>query len=184
LKLQQPYWLMLGATRPKKRLVELVEALGQAGRSRAACLLVSGPATATLALAQAKAQALGLELVHLDERLGRDWPREELSSLLSGAEALLSVARSEGFALPVLEALAAGTPAIVTNAAGPAQTFGARVLVADLERRAEEPGSLAAALDRARGQDTGQRRANRESVRTFTWERSAAAVEALWEQLV
>jgi glycosyltransferase involved in cell wall biosynthesis len=184
LNIRGPYWLMLGGTRPKKRLLELIETLGQSGQPKGRCLLVSGPSNTTLTAAQERARCLGLDLVHLDQRLGGPWPRAELSTLLSGAEALLCLAHSEGFGLPVLEALSAGTPAIVSPGSGPAQTFGARVLVAALERRPEESGSLAQALALARNQGSAEREANRNSVRHFTWERTAAAVEALWERLL
>jgi len=44
--------------------------------------------------------------------------RKELASLYKGADIFLSTARSEGFCLPALEAMASGCPVILTNSGG------------------------------------------------------------------
>jgi glycosyltransferase involved in cell wall biosynthesis len=179
LCVERPYLLALGATRRKKRLPELVAALGAAPAARGLALLVSGARSEGLAQAEALAERAGLELIAIDGRLGRPAREPELAALLAGARALLSAAKSEGFGFPVLEALAQGTPALVQARSGPELSFPAARSI-DFA----DPAALSAALEVALRADAAARQALIDSVRPFTWERAAAAVEALWSSVL
>ena len=46
------------------------------------------------------------------------WPREDIHGLIKASDAYVSLHRSEGFGLPIAEAMLLGTPVIVTNWSG------------------------------------------------------------------
>jgi glycosyltransferase involved in cell wall biosynthesis len=52
-------------------------------------------------------------------------PRERMAEIYSAADVLLNASMGEGFGIPVLEAQAAGTPAIVTNVTAMSEVCGA-----------------------------------------------------------
>jgi glycosyltransferase involved in cell wall biosynthesis len=105
----------------------------------------------------------------------------DLEALYRGAVALVFASRLEGFALPVYESLARGTPAIVTDLA----VFGAelspgllRVPVDDARALADAMLTLAAdAKLRARLGAAGQG-----AVSGLTWERAARATRDVFAQ--
>lgn len=178
LGIGSPYLLFPGSTRPKKRLPELVRYLAAAPAARGLALVVSGPPSPSLSAAAREAERSGLHLISADSRLDRPIGDELLAALIAGAAAVLSAARSEGFGFPILEALALGTPALVQAGSGPELSFPAALAV-DLA----DPAALSEALGRAQSLGSAERRELVASVAGFTWERAAAAVEALWERL-
>ena len=83
----------------------------------------------------------------------------------------------EGFGLPVLEAMASGTPVVCSDAAALPETAGGAARLA-------APGEVAEAAARRCSGDEGERAsacARRASRRAagFTWDRTARAVDAL-----
>lgn len=109
------YFLFVGAIEPKKNLGRLIEAYLSAGVDRP--LIVAGPrawkAEGELRLLEGAAAAPGAERVR---RLG--WlPADHLRVLVAGARAVLSPSLYEGFGLPMVEAMAMGTP-VMTSAEG------------------------------------------------------------------
>jgi len=109
------YFLFVGAIEPKKNLGRLIEAYLSAGLDRP--LIVAGPpawkAEGELRLVGGAAAAPGADRVR---RLG--WlPADHLRALVAGARAVLSPSLYEGFGLPMVEAMAMGTP-VMTSAQG------------------------------------------------------------------
>ena len=97
-------------------------------------------------------------------------PDADLRAVVAGAAALVLPSRDEGFGLPVLEALAAGTPVVASDLPVLREVGGEVVTYA----AAGDPEALAAALTAVLDDpgDPGPRRAR---AAAFTWERSARA---------
>jgi glycosyltransferase involved in cell wall biosynthesis len=96
---------------------------------------------------------------------------DELAALYRGARCLLFPSTYEGFGLPVLEAMAAGT-AVVCPAGPPYDEFAGGVAVTC---DPTDPGSIAAALREAVERHDELAALGRERAASFTWERTAKA---------
>ncbi len=142
--------------------------------------------------AVAAASAVGLPLVVVgpekDARLAEELrlagadvrgyvPKEELAQLYRGAAALVLPSRYEGFGLPVVEAMASGTPVVATpddalrEVAGDAAVFAEPRGLADAVRSALD--------DRERLVAGGLERARR-----FSWEETARRTLAVYRELL
>ena len=103
----------------------------------------------------------------------------ELAALYRGARCVLYPSLYEGFGLPVLEAMACGTPVVTSRGTAMEEVAGgAAVLVDPLDAQVIAGGIAEAQARRDELVPQGLARA-----REFTWQRSADAVEALWREL-
>ena len=140
-----------------------------------------------LALVQQAARALAVELrvvgargwggVEVDGWLGRV-SDEELARLYRGARCLVYPSLYEGFGIPVLEAMACGTP-VVTSARGATEEVagGAAVLVDP-----HDPAAIANGIEEAAARRDELRARGFERAAQFTWERVAAETWAVYEE--
>lgn len=175
LGLPEQYLLTVATLEPRKGLDVLLAALAQPGAPDLPLLCAGQPGWGGQD-PQALAAAAGLapDRVRL---LGRV-PDADLAVLLDRATALVVPSRSEGFGLPLLEAMAAGTPVVTSEAAALVEVGGGAARTAALEPRA-----LAAALAEVAG-DPGLRvamsAAGRERAAAYTWDDAA---DRLWTAL-
>jgi glycosyltransferase involved in cell wall biosynthesis len=169
----RPYFLYAGNHRPHKDLPTLVRAWETLPETYAVDLLMTGPAEAAFAGA-CRAQG---ELVFLGERA-----EGELWSLQRGAAAYVHAALREGFGLPLLEALRAGTPVLAAEPAVP------RVLAPHVERfAAGDVAALRALMARALdGEPALRARAAHGNAATadLTWERTVRATAEVYRELL
>ena len=108
------------------------------------------------------------------------WPQEALPACMAAAEMLLMPSRYEGFGLPVLEAMAVGTPVVVSDRGALPETVGDAGLVLPLHDETwgrEIPLLLRDAARLARMREAGFVRA-----RMMSWESSAAQLSAVLEK--
>lgn len=173
-----PYLLYVGAITPRKGLGTLAIALQRLG-SRIPPLLVVGPDGVRAVAVRAQVASLGL-----GDRLrflGRV-PDDELATLLHHATLLCHPSEAEGFGIPVLEAMGAGTPVIAGDIPSVREIGGDAVVLVP----PRDADALAAAIEalvtdpaeRTRLQAAGRRRAE-----PFTWEAMTDRIAELYRQL-
>lgn len=107
------YLLYFGGFDPRKGLDLLVEGMGRAfaDPARAPAVVLAGAVNPAATAVQRAGEARGLR-VHLPGYV----PDEDLASLLGGATLFVYPSRYEGFGIPPLLAMAAGTPCVVSDA--------------------------------------------------------------------
>ncbi len=140
------YVLVVGAVQARKNQLAALAA----AEAVPLPLVVAGPV---------KDEALAAELRRRGADLRGYVSQEELVELYRGAACLVQASRFEGFGLPVLEAMACGTPVVALDepalreVAGDAAVFvDERHLAGGVQRAIEERDRLVAAgLERARG---------------------------------
>ena len=131
------------------------------------------------------------DTVALPERLGISehvrWtdyiPQHDLPAVYSQATALVFPTLYEGFGLPLLEAMACGTPVITANVSAMPEVVGDAALLVD-PLNVEEIG---AAIDRVSADPELRARlavAGPNRARQFTWERAARETVAVYEEAV
>ena len=166
-----PYVLYLGTIEPRKNLPVLLEAFERLRLRHRDLRLVlagtpgwgSGDFERRLALSSER-EAVSL-LGYVDD--------DDVPALLRAASAVAYPSSAEGFGLPVLEALACGSPIVTTTSSVMADVAGGAALLA----RAGDAFDLGEAIDEAlAGGPTGAARRAAGLVRAgeFTWERCAS----------
>jgi glycosyltransferase involved in cell wall biosynthesis len=178
LRLPPRYLLSLATMEPRKGLDVLLEAMALPQAPDLPLVVVGQAGWGGVDVATRAAQ-LGLaERVIV---LGRV-PDAQLAAVLAGAEALVMPSRAEGFGLPVLEAMAAGVPAVTSDDAALVEVGGGAPLIAPRG----DAGALADALARIAGDDAlrGElSRLGRLRAADFDWDECAASLWALYASL-
>lgn len=109
-------------------------------------------------------------------------PRDEMSAIYAGASCFVFPSIYEGFGLPVLEAMACGTPVVTSNISSMPEVAGrAAVLVDPYDEESIASGILAVVSD-----PSLQATLRREGIlrsRTFSWDRAARETLALYRDV-
>ncbi|MBZ0277950.1 MAG: glycosyltransferase family 4 protein [Anaerolineae bacterium] len=113
MNLPERFWLFLGTLEPRKNLVTLLEAYAALPRSERLPLILAGGKGWDYDPIFAAVERLSLSD---SVRFPGFVPVEDLPLWYNSAEVFIYPSVFEGFGLPVLEALACGTPVIVSNA--------------------------------------------------------------------
>jgi glycosyltransferase involved in cell wall biosynthesis len=106
---------------------------------------------------------------------------EKLPGLLRGSIALVFLSRYEGFGIPILEAMASGTPAFVSNFASLPEVAGGAGIVVDVTRPAEVAATVAALSDDAQRRNELIERGY-ERARAFSWDACVTRLLTAMEQ--
>ncbi|MBC8249028.1 MAG: glycosyltransferase family 4 protein [Anaerolineales bacterium] len=164
------YILFVGTLQPRKNLTRLIEAFSN----------IQYPISNIQLLIAGKKGWLYEKIFRQVEELGLEGrvvftgyvAEGDLPALLSGARLFVFPSLYEGFGLPVLEAMACGTPVVCSNASSLPEVAGdAAVLVDPLD--VEE---LAAAMERVLGDEklrAGLIERGFEQAKKFSWEKCA-----------
>ncbi|HVG02757.1 MAG TPA: glycosyltransferase family 1 protein [Nitrospira sp.] len=174
------YILFVGGADPRKNHRVFLQAVAQSrselgGRA----ILLVGDAEHKEGSYRATAQALGLEQhVRYTGRLDRG----DLRRLYAGADVFVFPSRYEGFGMPVLEAMACGTPTITSLSSSLPEVAGDAALLVD----PDDVEALGKAMIRMLSDAelrAEYRRRGFERAESFTWQRTALRTSALYHEL-
>ena len=152
------YVLAVGTLEPRKNLA----VVQQAAERSAAPLRVVG--------------ARGWGDVQVDGWLGRV-SDSDLAALYRGARCLVYPSLYEGFGIPVLEAMACGTPVVTSRGGATEEVAGGAAVLVD----PNDPAAVAAGIEEAASRRDELRALGLERAAQFTWERVAAETRAVYE---
>ena len=158
-----PYVLTVSTLEPRKNVETVLEAFRRLRASRP-----------ELELVVAGAVAPGVKPPDTVEgvRFLGFVPDEELASLYRGAAAFVYASRFEGFGMPVVEALACGTPTVASAHPSLSEAAGHAAFRAD----ESNPDSIADALEQALARPDERREVGLVHAAGFTWRACGAAV--------
>ena len=154
------YVLAVGTLEPRKNLARAVEAARLAGVE----LRVVG--------------ARGWGGVDVPGWVGRI-DDTELAALYRGARCLVFPSLYEGFGLPIVEAMACGTPVVTSRGGATEEVAGGAAVLVD----ARSSDQIAAGIEEASRRRDELVALGLERARAFTWKGAADQVEALWREL-
>ncbi len=169
LPVLRPYLLYVGALEPRKGVISLVDAferMASAGSELQLILAGDGASSYRRALSDRIAQGSIRERIEIVS--GAD--RSRIIDLIAHASALVMPTHAEGFALPVLEALALGTPVVASDIPSIRSWADDAVHYAPVGETEVWAEKMSAAV----GMDNTERRRRQAFTRRFRWSRCAA----------
>ncbi len=158
------YVLSVGAIQARKNQLAALEAADAVGLP----LVVVGPT---------KDASLADELRRRGARLEGYVDTEKLAELYRGAACLVQSSRHEGFGLPVVEAMASGTPVVAVPDAALREVAGDAAIFV-------EESDLADGIRRALAERDRLSAAGVERARAFTWRATAETTLAVYRELL
>lgn len=177
----RPYIVFVGNIKPHKNLLRLVRAFASVADRLPHDLLIVGRREGFI-VADAE---VAREAARLGERVRftGELEQAELREIVASASLLALPSTYEGFGLPPLEAMAAGTPVLVSRAGSLPEVCGEAALYCD----SADTGDIAEKLlrlatDVALRAELAER--GSEHARAFTWERCAEETRAVLDELL
>lgn len=177
--LPESFLLYVGINKPHKNLPALVDAYAQLASPRTPPLVIAGAWDDRYP--QPKQRAARRQLSDAIRFLG-PVPERDLPALYSAATLFVFPSLYEGFGLPVLEAMACGTPVACANTPSLAETAGDAARLFNPHSIPDIADAIAELLEdgrqRARRREQGLARAGR-----FSWRATAAATLNCYRKL-
>ena len=163
-----PFLLYVGSLKPYKNVGLLITALAHAGREDVRLVCVGENVGADRDLAALTVRA-GMQ----QRVVSLGWlPEDDVVAAYRAAAALVLPSLYEGFGLPVLEAMACGTPVISSHAASLPEVGGDAAISISPESEKELADAIRAVLD-DRGLCAALREKGLRRAAEFTWQRCA-----------
>jgi glycosyltransferase involved in cell wall biosynthesis len=175
LGIREPFVLYVGRLTARKNVEALVRAMAFVRSSSVQLVVVGAPDRTCgdlVAIANEAGVANRVRLVG-----AMDMSDERLRVLYAAATVFCFPSLEESFGLPPLEAMASGTPVVVSNVAAINETCGSAAVYID----PADPSEIGAAIDALLvdpERRTTLREAGLERARSFTWDRSAQCLLA------
>ena len=171
----RPYALFVSALHARKDPLSAVEALALLPEELR--LVMVGPDKGLGDTVRERSASLGLaDRVDLRGHVAK----EELAALYRGARCLVFPSRYEGFGLPIVEAMASGTPVVTTAAGATTEVAGDAAVIV-------EPGdacALAGGIERALADRDRLVAAGLERARLYSWAETARRTLAVYRELL
>ena len=180
-QLNHRFVLYVGNIKPHKNLVRLIEAFNElrTGELEDLKLLIIGDEISKL---PALRRAVHRHKLHKHVRFLGYVPDDQLAVLYRLAAVFVFPSLYEGFGLPPLEAMASGTPVVVSNVSSLPEVVGdAAVLVDPHDVDSIVDGLRLVLTDPARAEE--MRRKGLERAREFSWERSVARTLEVYKRV-
>lgn len=174
--IRKPYILYVGQIQPRKNIIRLIEAFEELKKDDSDLQLVIGGGHGWLQepILQRAQQSPNAADIIMPGRI----PEELLPTLYAHAEVFTLVSLYEGFGIPVIEAMACGTPVVTSNVSSLPEVAGdAAVIVDPLDTHAIAEGIRSARANR----DTYIKRGIEQASR-FTWENTARETASVLEK--
>ena len=170
-----PYLLSVSSRRPHKNELRIVEAFGQANLDSQTRLVFTGEPTPALSgWIERNRLCSRVEFVGIV-------PEARMPSLYRGARALVFPSLYEGFGLPIVEAMACGTPVVTSNVTAMPEVAGDAALLVD----PRSPEQISRAIEQIEN-DASLRQELRQKglmrVFSFSWKTTCAGVRQILSQ--
>jgi len=179
---ERQYFLFIGSVEAKKNVELLLRAFGMAlGAGLNADLVIGGRAGWKSELVQEVVE----ELPQLKERvkfLGFV-DQQNIAPLVAGARALVLPSRYEGFGMPVVEAMAAGTPVLCSNRGALPEIAGSAAQFFDADD-VEKLKSLIEQLDADDGMFDKMRQDGLARAQNFSWKKCAGETFSAYRETI
>jgi glycosyltransferase involved in cell wall biosynthesis len=176
-----PYMLFVGSIEPIKNLLKVIEAYSLLVKKMRLkhVLVLAGPRDWASSDAAELACQLGVQHAII---LPGEISNGSLRSLYQHADLFVFPSLYEGFGLPVLEAMACGTPVVTSNTSSLPEVAGDAALLVDPENVQEIAGAMERVLtDQDLRAELSRR--GRERAKLFTWERCAQETLKVYEEV-
>jgi glycosyltransferase involved in cell wall biosynthesis len=164
------YFLFVGSILKHKNIVRLVQAFATLGED--CCLIVAGANKDDDYLNEILSSAHKLGLSENRFRSLEFVPDADLPSLYNGAAAFVLPSLHEGFGVPIIEAMACGTPVITSNCSAMPEVAGDAALLVDPYSVESIASAMREILDNPQKAET-LRTAGLERAKMFRWSYSA-----------
>lgn len=179
--IRKPYFLFVGTLEPRKNLRVLLQAWELLNLKTHELFVAGAEGLVFSSASQAQSRFAAEQLPdHRNETCVSD---EDLPALYSGAAAFIFPSLYEGFGLPVLEAMACGTPVITSNTTAFPEIFGGSALLIDPAK----PGDIVRAMQEMienKSLVDSLRERGLKKARELAWESSAAKTEAVFKDIL
>lgn len=177
----QGYSLYVGTVEPRKnldRLLTAYENLPQSLRTQYPLVMAGGPGWSAEHTHQRMARAANAGWLHYLRYI----PQAELPALYAGARLFVYPSLYEGFGLPVLEAMASGTPVITSSTSSLPEVAG----LAALQIHPLDTAALGTAVAKGLQDDVWRARASHAGLkraRQFSWQRCVQQTVQVYQRL-